>query len=76
MNNRIMVRVKVLKEEILLKTVSREFKAPHFFYILKERILELERDKSIIVKNYGSYAELSKFSQQRDSEFCILLFHG
>lgn len=59
MNNRILVRVKVLKEEILLKTVSREFKAPHFFYILKERILELENDKSIIVKNYGSYAELS-----------------
>lgn len=60
MNNRIMVRVKVLEKEILMKTVSREFKAPHFFYILKERIRELEQDKSMTVKDCGSYAELSQ----------------
>ena len=60
MNNRIMVRVKVLEKEILMKTVSREFKAPHSFYILKERIRELEQDKSITVKDCGSYAELSQ----------------
>ncbi len=74
MNNRIMVRVKVLKEEILLKTVSREFKAPHFFYILKERILELERDKSIIVKNYGSYAELSKIQSTAGQRILHITF--
>ncbi len=59
MNNRILVKVKVLEQEILLKTVSRNFKAPHFFYILKERFLGLEDGKSIVVKDCGSFAELS-----------------
>ena len=69
-----MVRVKVLKEEMMLKTVSREFKAPHFFYILKARILELEHDKSIIVKNYGSYAELSKIQSTAGQRILHITF--
>lgn len=59
MNDRILVKVNVLEHEISLKTVSRNFKAPHFFYILKERFLELEDGKSIVVKDCGSFAELS-----------------
>lgn len=60
MNDRILVKVNVLKDEISLKTVSRNFKAPHFFYILKERFLELEDGKSIVVNHCGSFAELSR----------------
>lgn len=59
MNDRILVKVNVLEHEISLKTVSRNFKAPHFFYILKERLLELEDGKSIVVKDCGSFAELT-----------------
>lgn len=59
MSDRIMVKVHVLENTISMKTVSRKFKSPHYFYITKKRVLELADCKRLIVSDSGSFAELS-----------------
>lgn len=59
MENRILIKVNVQGEAILIKTISRKFKAPYYFCILKERILELADCNWMVVTDSGSFAVLS-----------------
>lgn len=64
MNNRIMVKIYGTNESYSLRTISRDFRSPHGFIILKDTLEELERKDSVIVKDMHSYAKLSLYKNQ------------
>lgn len=74
MENRILVKFEVLEQVITLRTISRKFKAPHSFYILKKRILELADSKWMVVNDGSSFAVLSLEKTEDGSSILRIAF--
>lgn len=62
MNNRILIRATASKDCISLKTFSRKRKSPHWFYILRSSLAELEHKPEIIVHDIYSFAILYRYT--------------
>ena len=57
-NRNILVKVYAEEYGIDFRTVSRDRKSPHRFYILRDKLAELERNPEIIVHDIYSFAVL------------------
>lgn len=73
MNNRTMVKIYETDDSYSIKTVSRGFKSPHRFIILKEVFDKLEQQGSVIVNDMNSYARLILVKNQEGQK--ILQIH-
>lgn len=61
-NRNILVKVYAEEYGIDFRTVSRNRKSPHRFYILRDKLAELERKPEIIVHDICSFAVLHLYS--------------
>lgn len=62
MNNRILIHAVANKDCISFKTMSRSRKSPHWFYVLRSKLAELEHKSKIIVHDINSFAILYRDS--------------
>lgn len=62
MHNRILINVVASKDCISFKTMSRSRKSPHWFYVLRSKLAELEHKSKIIVHDINSFAILYRDS--------------
>ena len=60
MNDRTLVYMIFEADNIILRTVSRSWKSPHCFYILRSRLEELEHTSGVIVHDISSFAVLRR----------------
>lgn len=74
MNNHTMVKIAVSKDSLSLKTVSRDFKSPHRFIILKSELRELEERKHLIVADIHSFIKMRKLHTVDGEEFIQMTF--
>lgn len=58
MNDTILVKTRCGKNVVSIRTISRKNKSFHCFVILRESLIRLERDKSIVVSDCSSFAML------------------
>lgn len=63
MNQRTMVRISANSNTISLRTVSREYRSPHNFIILRRKLEELKEKKSVIVSDIHSFAVLRLYKK-------------
>lgn len=57
-NKRIMVKLLVTEQFLKVKTYSRAYKSPFWFYISRSSIKDLKKKIRIIVRDMNSYADL------------------
>ena len=60
MNNRILIHAVANKDCISFRTVSRSRKSPHWFYVLRNKLAELEHKSGITVHDINSFAVLHR----------------
>ena len=58
MDNRILVKVSAGEDSIAFRTVTKQRKSPHWFYILRSELDRLWERGSIITKDIHSFAQL------------------
>ena len=65
MDNRILVKVSAGEDSIAFRTVTKQRKSPHWFYILRSELNRLWECGSIITKDIHSFAQLRYESERK-----------